>query len=530
MSRGWTVLIALGLAGCSMGPGGASAEALVDATAPRPVDVEPAPSAAVGGEAVTASVVAAPLTESSVRTPVRERAQPAMPAAGPSPRNVMVVLIDDLASHQVQAYGPRPNQAATPTITRLAEEGVKFTRAYSFASCTPGRAALLTGRYPTRSGMGNAMDASDEDATMPLSEVTIPEMLRHSQFGYHSALIGKWHLSSFSYPGTRYNPNDQGFDYWSGTLENLGSHLIPGPATNYFRWEKITNGTPEIVNEYATTETTDDVLAQTAQLPEPWFILASYNAPHVPLHAPPANLHHQDLTGITCGPSSDPNAGVCYNAMLEAFDTELGRLLDSMDPGVLERTTIILTADNGTPEHGIFPPYSVTRDKGTLYDGGVQVPFIVTGPFVGTPGSETDAFVNIVDVFATTAVIADVDLSTLDAWDGSPLETDSVSFFSQLVNPGTPANPPRDQYVYSELFFDNGPSPYRIKKTMVRNAGYKIIRDDGVDEFYAYRPNQLDEGANLVEDYPPPYSMSADDADLTDIIRNLERTVVYEGP
>lgn len=272
--------------------------------------------------------------------PERPAAEAVRRGGGQRDGNVLLIVLDDLATHQLETYGSRPDQPSTPTINALAAEGVLFQNAYAFASCTPGRAAMMTGRYPTRSGMGEAMDASADRTTLPLSEVTLPEMLKESRHGYTSALIGKWHLTSYSYPNARYAPNDHGFDWWQGSLEQLGSAISPVGVTNYTRWERITNGRPEIITDYATTVTANDVIAQTQALPEPWFITAAFNAPHTPLHAPPAALHSQDLTNITCGSLTDPDAGTCYNAMVEAVDTEIGRMLATIDPAVLSLSLI----------------------------------------------------------------------------------------------------------------------------------------------------------------------------------------------
>jgi arylsulfatase A-like enzyme len=461
-------------------------------------------------------------------------AEPSVAPAEPSPRsaarvlangtpgNFLVIVLDDVSAQQVEAYGSAPGQPHTPTISALAAAGVRFDNAYTFASCTPSRAALLTGRYPARYGLGNAIDDS-EPHSLHLAEVTLPEALRQSPYGYTSALIGKWHLNSLVLDSGRFGPLDQGFDYASGSLENLGSSISGLGDTDYFHWERVTNGRPEVVDGYATTVTADDVVQRTEVMPEPWFLLAAFNAPHVPHHVPPANLVH---TPPTQNCNRDP-AG-CFDAMTEAVDTEIGRMLSEIDPAVLARTTIVLLADNGAPEEVIRPPFDPDRSKGSLFDGGVRVPFIVAGPWVSQRGSSSEAFVNVVDLFATITEVAEV--PALTAWDGQPLRTDSVSFAHLLQDPSAPALPPRDLFVYSEMFHPLGAPPYRNRQRMVR-AGYaKIIRDDGVDELFLYDGSPL-EGPDLTDGGAAPLRPEAfESMVLTDLLELVEADLVYEGP
>jgi arylsulfatase A-like enzyme len=367
----------------------------------------------------------------------------------------------------------------------LAAQGVRFQHAYAFPTCSPSRAAMLTGRYPTRYGVGNAIDDT-ETWGLPLAEITLPEMLRESPHAYTSVLIGKWHLASFLGDRPVENPLDQGFDWHEGSLENLGKSFGPSDRKrNYTHWEKSTNGSLAFVEDYATTVTVDDALEAMDRTPEPWFMTVAFNAPHKPLHVPPPELHSYDEQGITTG--CEPE-WICYNAMVEALDTELGRLLDTMDPDLASRTTIILTSDNGTPDHGILEPFDPERSKGTVFDGGVWVPLVVAGPLVQAPGATSDALVSVMDIFATVAEIAEVDLSILGG--AEPIPIDAVSFVPQIADPTLPG---RD-LVVSETFRANGPPPWRVEERMVRSGDHKLRRRNGREQFFAYRPDQVDEG------------------------------------
>lgn len=249
------------------------------------------------------------------------------------------------------------------------------------------RAALLTGRYPMRTGVGSAMEyATGEGGGLSHDEVTLPEMLARSPGGWNTSLVGKWHVANLDDPATLTDPGEQGFA-WYASSDNLW---------DYFSWDKSLNGTLTPVTTYATTDTANDAIARIAAMSEPWFLQLAFHAPHAPYQTPPAEL----VTGPT------PTTESVYGAMLTAADVELGRVLASMDPDQRSHTTILVLGDNGSPS--IVEIDLPGRLKGSVYQGGVHVPFVVAGPRVTAPGSETDALVSVVDVFPTLAEIAAV--------------------------------------------------------------------------------------------------------------------------
>ncbi|MFT5686292.1 MAG: arylsulfatase A-like enzyme [Myxococcota bacterium] len=158
---------------------------------------------------------------------------------------------------------------------------------------------------------------------------------------------------------------------------------------------------------------------------------------------------------------------------MEATDTEIGRVLSSIPPDVLARTTIIYLSDNGTPGGAITAPWDDTRGKGTLYEGGVNVPMIVTGPLVAQPGRTSDALVHFVDFFPTFAELAEVPLD--DPRAGFALELDGVSFLPTLLDPDAGS---AREIVYSEKFYPNGAPPYDYHHRMVTDGQWKLIRKD----------------------------------------------------
>jgi len=382
------------------------------------------------------------------------------------PGNVLLIVADDVGSDMIGMFGQHPAAAPTPTLDALAANGVAFMSAYTDPVCSPTRACILTGRYGFRTGMGNAILPGVVDFSLPHSEVTIPERLTAaSRWHIENSAVGKWHLSAPP-ANVALEPNLQGFDWFSGMPGNL--YL----GQTYYAHTKIENGISLSSTTYVTTEQVDDAIARTQSMREPWFLYLAFNAGHAPWHVPPANLHSYALSGA-------PNASAPehYRASVEALDTELGRLFASMDAAVLARTTIFFIGDNGAPNEALLPPSIPGQSKGTLYEGGIHVPLIVSGHRVQHPGSRCYSLVNSVDLFPTV-----LDLFDTPPSDGTLRTLDGVSMMPYLVQPW--CAPQRD-WVYCGKFTPNGFGPYVAQGRMLRSARWKLIERDGqVDALY----------------------------------------------
>ncbi|MFH0946431.1 MAG: sulfatase-like hydrolase/transferase [Planctomycetota bacterium] len=359
------------------------------------------------------------------------------------PENFLILVADDMGVDMVGAYGVGTDLPPTPNLDALATQGVRFTNAWSNPVCSPTRAALQTGRYSFRTGVGQGVDCSLSPLTpasdgLPSAEITLPEMLKlRTGQPYTAAAFGKWHLST-AHQGGLLAPNVQGYDHYEGPF--------CGSLADYFNWTKVTNGTTSVVTQYATSHHVDNALAWISQTTGPWICYVAFNNPHSPYHAPPSNLHTIDLSGAG-PPELDPRP--YFKAQVEAMDTEIGRLLAGLG-SQLDETMVVFVSDNGTPDEVIQPPFAPGRGKRSLYQGGVNVPFIVSGPTNKTPGT-CDALVGVTDLFATLAEIAGVDLHDVH----SPgRQFDSVSLIPYLVNPSTPSI---RQSVVAEWFGPNGP-------------------------------------------------------------------------
>ena len=297
--------------------------------------------------------------------------------------NTLLIVADDFGVDSLGLYGVGQNPPSTPNIDALAANGVRFDRAYACPSCSPTRASLLTGRYGFRTGIGAPV--SGMSGGLAASEDLLPERL--ATVGVATGLFGKWHLGSDLGAQT---PTAEGFDVFVGTLR--------GSVPSYSQWQKIENGSTMQSTAYVTTDTVDEALAFIQQQSGPWFAQLSFHAPHTPLHAPPASLHSQNLEGLD--PSADPVP--FHRAMIEAMDTEIGRLLAGLGTSTLAATNVVFVGDNGTAGVAVLPPFDPQRSKGSLFQGGIRVPLIVSGPAVGgsTPRVEP-SLAHVVDLFPT---------------------------------------------------------------------------------------------------------------------------------
>ncbi|GJM22772.1 MAG: hypothetical protein DHS20C15_26870 [Planctomycetota bacterium] len=376
-------------------------------------------------------------------------------AQDPSPPNVLLILADDLGIDRVAAYGAHPDPGNTPVIDQLAREGVLFRNAWANPFCTSSRATILTGRYSMRTGLGSITSPSS-GSQLALSELTLPEAL---PVAYRNAAVGKWHLAAGNAPeASLLHPMESGFEHHRGSIGNLPS--ADGESA-YFHWQKNVDGALQTSTTYATTDAVDEALGfieQWSAKEEPWFLWLAFNAPHKPFHAPPAELHSVELPDVIDPP-------LHMRALTEAMDTEIGRLLAELDPAVRANTYVIFLGDNGTLDAATTAPFLQNHAKGTVFNGGVHVPLIVTGP--GVPaGDECAALVNSTDLFATVLELAG-ELSQAE---------DSISLLPYLQDPSTPSLRP---WIYAERFTPDHTVNFLVRHQAIRDARFKLRRIEG---------------------------------------------------
>ena len=386
-------------------------------------------------------------------------------------RNVVLIIADDLGKDFCDIY---PDHAANTVhltnVRRLLNRGVVFNNAWSNPLCSPTRAGILTGRYSFRTGVGDVVDGSNPK--LNINENIIPEVLDiYNNNGISKALFGKWHVTTGAPVGYNY-PNTMGFDHFEGSL--TGALGQPGQQANgYYNWTKITNGVSSTCTNYATTENINNAISYLNNQPatKPFFVWLAFNAPHTPYQLPPTNLiTNTGLTGAQAEITANPTP--YFQAMVEAMDTEIGRFFDYLiSSGKWDTTDIIFIGDNGND-----PLVTQTSpSKGSLYQGGVTVPFIISGPDVVNPNRISDAMVNTADIFATV-----LEMFGDTNWQSQiPTTTvDSRSLMPILQNTATTTRP----WAFSEVFRT---TPLASDGKTIRNTAYKLIRfTNGTEKLY----------------------------------------------
>lgn len=404
----------------------------------------------------------------------------AFPLVVNAQRNVMLIIADDLGIDYCSFYENHLDTVRLPHVRSLLTHGVRFRNAWSNPLCSPTRAGILTGRYSFRTGVGNAVGGVGS-AVLDTSEKTIPKLLHSWQpNAIAKANIGKWHLSLSNPVSNFLIPNQVGYDHFEGSFS--------GVLTSYFNYSKVTNGVSSQVTSYATTETVNNTIDWVKSVPaqKPFFVWLAFNAPHTPYHLPPANLHsYSTLSGTSDDIAANPKA--YFKAAVEAMDREIGRLFDSLKiMNRFDSTDIIFIGDNGN-ESSVSQ--IVGGAKGSVYQEGVCVPFIISGPSVVSPNRVSQALVNTQDLFATI-----LELCGNQQWSTQiPLDkpVDSKSLLPILKNQTDSVR----NWVFTEVF-RNTPVPTDGKA--MRNKDYKLLDfDNGSQRFYKISTDP-DENQNLL--------------------------------
>ena len=421
-------------------------------------------------------------------------ALPAPRAAAAAERpNVIFVLADDLGYGDLGSYGQTVIQ--TPSLDRMAAEGIRFTQFYAGATvCAPSRSVLMTGQHTGHTHVrGNAPGPDMIAQSLRDVDVTVAEVFKSAD--YATALYGKWGLGDVGLVG---HPLKQGFDTFFGYLNQVHAHnyypeflwrdLEKVPLRNKVqRTERVYGGFhggwATERNEYSHDVIMREALQWIADNKQgPFFLYLALTIPH-------ANNEGTRATGDGAevpdhGPYATedwPSPDKGQAAMITRMDWDMGVLMDSLrELGIDEKTLVIFSSDNGPhneSNHDLlkFNPSGVLRGiKRDLYDGGIRVPFIAWWPGMVQPGRVSDHIGYFGDLMATAAQLAGVE---------TPPNTDSISFVPTLL--GLPGKQVDHDYLYWEFYESGSAQAVRlrqwkgVRKPMLtgRIELYDVIRD-----------------------------------------------------
>ena len=405
-------------------------------------------------------------TTTATGTTTTETATPetTIPETASSRPNILLIISDDQGLDSSAQYNLTANPPNTPVLDSLASSGLVFDNAWATPGCTTTRSSIITGKHGIKTSVIAIGDA------LPATETVLHKYLAENDntSDYASAIIGKWHLGGSTTSASE--PNDFGVPYYAGILK--------GSLSDYSDWEVTEQGVITNTTDYSTSKLTDMAVDWVGnQADKPWFLWLAYNAPHSPFHLPPANLHSSNLSGDASDIDANPRA--YYLAAIEAMDTEIGRLLNSMPTAVRENTIVMYVGDNGTPSLVRDQAVFSNRTKGQLNEGGLRVPMIVSGAGVTREGQREDALIGITDFFATVADLAGAEVAQVN---------DSVSFKPMLSE----ANLSHRNQVLVE-FDDGNNSGYAIKNTQ-----YKYLQYADGSEFLYDLSADPNEANNLI--------------------------------
>ena len=318
-------------------------------------------------------------------------------AAAPTRPNIILILADDLGYGDLGCHGSPT--VRTPHLDRLAAEGTRFTNAYAFPTCSPSRAALLTGRYPPAVGIPMVLGPAGPKWTTdrqvgldPAGTTTVAELLRGA--GYRTGMIGKWHLGHFQAT----LPTAHGFDSYFG-IPYSNDMLPPGyPDLPVFDGERVLSVNPAqdtLTEAYHRRALAFVDAAHRAG--EPFFLYLAHHLPHVPLH----------------GTAAFAGAPTPFAAALAEVDAGVGRLSAKLDSlGIAEETLVIFLSDNGPwlvyggEYAGSAGPFR--EGKGTSFEGGVRVPMLWRWPGTVPAGGVAHHRASLLDVVPTLAELLGV--------------------------------------------------------------------------------------------------------------------------
>ncbi|MDB2316235.1 arylsulfatase [Luminiphilus sp.] len=345
--------------------------------------------------------------------------------------NVVVIVADDLGWADVGYHG---GNIDTPSLDRLAEQGVQLNRFYTTPICSPTRAALMTGRDPMRLGVAYGVIMPWDNIGVNPAEHFMPESFGAA--GYQTAMVGKWHLG---HAQMTYHPNERGFEHFYGHLHTeVGFYP---PFANVGGKDFQVNGVTADDEGYETYLLADEVsrYIRERDTQKPFFIYMPFIAPHTPLDAPaelqekykdidtdlpPARSNQTDSTRRISKLLMRESARPMYAAVVDGMDQAIGQVLNTLDEeGLSDNTIVLFFSDNGGAaySYGGADNAPLRGGKGETFEGGIRVVSLMRWPEKLQGGQIFDQVMTVMDVFPTLADAAGVDPLNTFEFDGSSL-------------------------------------------------------------------------------------------------------------
>lgn len=404
--------------------------------------------------------------------------------------NIILFVADDAGWYDVGYHGSEIN---TPNIDKLAKTGVELNQFYVYPTCSPSRAALLTGKYASRFGIGEPI-AMKSKQVLPTNVETLPEALK--QEGYQTAITGKWHLGLSLESG----PSHYGFDYSYGCLHGQ----IDQYTHRYKNGDRTWYRNDEFIDEkgHATDLITNEVIKYITKIREkskPFYIYVPYTVPHYPLQEEEKWIEpYKNLNAA--------NSRKLFAAATAHMDYSIGEIIKTLkDEKLLENTIVIFISDNGGQESwypeketniklydGKFGPYPKLGDnsplkgyKAELYEGGIRVPAIIFWKN-HLKHNKVEQLIKVTDLFPTLTSVVDSSLTR-------SLNLDGKNMWNFISNE-------KNVKEERELYFRT-PDQFALRKGDWKLIHFGNTLDEGREELFNLK-NDPNETKNVVKDYP----------------------------
>ncbi len=362
--------------------------------------------------------------------------------------NVILIMSDDQGWGDSELNGN--NVIDTPTLNKLASEGVQFERFHANPMCSPTRASLLTGRYNLRCGTSWVGRRTE---MLGLDEVTMADIFKSA--GYATGCFGKWHLGLYR----PYHPNERGFDEFTGFLE--------GALNNYFHSHLEHNGEKFTTDDkYITDFLTDRAIDFISKNKDrPFFCYIPYNVPHHPFQVPEKYYKKYIERGV-----SDKRAAAVY-AMVDNMDGNIARVMAKLEELNLDENTIVIFLSDNGPQFGRYND-GLKGIKGQVSEGSIRVPLYLSWKNHLPENMHIYDIVSVMDILPTLVELTDIKVP-------NNIDMDGISLVSLINGKTNQKNSERMIFTHQTVFGDTRKAPGGV-----RTQRYRLVNNGDQYELY----------------------------------------------